>query len=31
MAAHASPAARRASDHLPMIADVRIGSGSAPG
>jgi endonuclease/exonuclease/phosphatase family metal-dependent hydrolase len=27
LAAHASAAARRASDHLPMIADIRIGSG----
>jgi len=31
LAAHASPAARHASDHLPMIADIRIGSGSRPG
>jgi endonuclease/exonuclease/phosphatase family metal-dependent hydrolase len=30
-AAHASAAARRASDHLPMIADIRIGSGARPG
>jgi endonuclease/exonuclease/phosphatase family metal-dependent hydrolase len=27
LAAHASPAARQASDHLPMIADVRVGLG----
>jgi endonuclease/exonuclease/phosphatase family metal-dependent hydrolase len=27
LSAHASQAARRASDHLPMIADIRIGSG----
>jgi endonuclease/exonuclease/phosphatase family metal-dependent hydrolase len=31
LATHATPAARRASDHLPMIADIRIGSGAAPG
>jgi endonuclease/exonuclease/phosphatase family metal-dependent hydrolase len=31
LAPHASPAARRASDHLPMIADIQIGSGARPG
>jgi len=31
LATHTTPTARRASDHLPIIADIRIGSGAAPG